>query len=124
MKIRNQNALLKALLGAGLYMLDPVRDRFADRIDDWSEKAHEGFDVASDRVTRAGRAIRGEDGNGLGTAAALLIGLGIGVGVGLLFAPASGEETRSNLADRVQGIGDRVRSRVSTETEGATGTYR
>lgn len=124
MKIRNQNALLKALLGAGLYLLDPVRDHFADRIDDWSDKARDGYDEASERVTRAGRAIRGTDNHALGTLGAMLIGVGIGVGVGLLFAPASGEETRGNLADRVQDLGGRVRSRVSSETEGATGTYR
>jgi hypothetical protein len=124
MKTKNQSALLKALLGAGLYLLDPVRDRMANHIDDWSDKASGSLDEASERVSRAGRAIRGEDGNGLGTVGALLIGVGIGVGVGLLFAPASGEETRGNLADKVQDLGDRVRSRVSSENEGATGTYR
>jgi len=123
MKAKNQSALLKALLSAGLYMLDPVRDRFADRIDDWTDKAHDGYDEASQRVTRAGRAIRGEDGNVLGTVGALLLGVGLGVGVGLLFAPASGEETRSNIAGRVQEFGGRVRSRVSSEAEGATGTH-
>ena len=122
MKNRNQNALLKALLGAGLYLLDPVRDRLSDQFDDLSGKAKNGIDTATERMSRAGRAIRGEDSSGWGTAGALFIG--IGVGVGLLFAPASGEETRSNLADRVQDLGDRVRSRVSSEDEGATGTYR
>src|SRR5262245_15004650 len=124
MRTRNENALLKALLGAGLYLLDPLRDRFSDRIDDWSDRAHAGYDEASERVARAGRAIRGEDRSGLGTAAALLVGVGVGVAVGLLFAPASGEETRNNISDRVQNLGDRVRSRVSSEGEGATGTYR
>ena len=124
MKIRNQSALLKALLGAGLYLLDPVRDRIADRVDDWTEKAQDSYDDAAERVTRAGRAIRGEDSHVLGTAAAFLIGIGVGVGVGLLFAPASGEETRSNIAGKVQDLGERVRSRVSSQApQGATGTY-
>lgn len=123
MKARNQSALLKALLGAGLYLLDPVRDRFADRIDDWTDKAHDGYDEASQRVTRAGRALRGSDANVMGTVGAMLIGVGIGVGVGLLFAPASGEETRSNIAGRVQEFGGRVRSRASSEMEDATGTH-
>ena len=48
--------------------------------------------------------------------AAVLIGVGIGVGVGMLLAPASGEETRENLADR-------VRDRFSREKEPSTGTY-
>jgi hypothetical protein len=124
MKMKNQNALLKALLGAGLYLLDPIRERMSDHIGDWSDRASDGYDEASNRVSRASKAIRGEDGNALGTVGALLIGVGIGVGVGLLFAPASGEETRSNLADKVQDLGDRVRTRVSSENEGATGTYR
>ena len=123
MKIKNQNALLKALLGAGLYLLDPVRDRFADHIDDWSDKARDGYDEASGRISRAGRAMRGYDGSGFATAGALLVGLGVGVGVGLLFAPASGEKTRSNIANKVQDLGERVRSRVSSETEAATATY-
>ena len=47
----------------------------------------------------------------LGTTASLLIGIGIGVGLGMLLAPASGEETRSNIADKVQDFGGKVRDR-------------
>ena len=54
----------------------------------------------------------------LGTAAAALLGLGIGVGVGLLLAPASGEETRSNIASKARDIRERVSSRAA-----ATGTF-
>jgi hypothetical protein len=39
-------------------------------------------------------------------------------GIGLLLAPASGEETRSNIADKVRDIRDRV-----SPPEGGTGTY-
>ena len=46
----------------------------------------------------------------LGTAAAALLGLGIGVGIGLLLAPASGEETRSNIASKARDIRERVSS--------------
>jgi gas vesicle protein len=49
----------------------------------------------------------------MGTAAAALLGLGIGIGVGLLLAPASGEETRSNLASKARDIRDRVSSRAA-----------
>jgi gas vesicle protein len=38
-----------------------------------------------------------------------LIGLGVGVGLGLLFAPMSGEETRTNLADRASDLGNSAR---------------
>lgn len=35
-----------------------------------------------------------------------LLGLGIGVAIGLLYAPASGEETRSQLFAKAQGLSD------------------
>ncbi len=38
-----------------------------------------------------------------------LIGLGVGVGLGLLFAPMSGEETRTNLADRANDLASSAR---------------
>ena len=41
----------------------------------------------------------------LGKVGALLIGVGIGVGVGLLIAPASGEETRADIANKVSAFG-------------------
>jgi gas vesicle protein len=53
-----------------------------------------------------------------------LAGLGIGIGLGILFAPMSGEETRSNLSQRASDLAesakgvvgqgrDRLRSTVS-----------
>ncbi|MGA2369674.1 MAG: YtxH domain-containing protein [Candidatus Korobacteraceae bacterium] len=38
-----------------------------------------------------------------------LIGFGVGVGLALLFAPMSGEETRSNLADRANDLANSAR---------------
>jgi gas vesicle protein len=40
---------------------------------------------------------------------AFLVGLGVGVGLGLLFAPMSGEETRTNLADRANDLASSAR---------------
>ena len=122
MKLRNK-ALFNALLGAGLYLLDPVRDRLAERIEDFSDRAQDTYETATDRMDRASRAIRGDDSHFMSTATALLIGLGLGVSVGLLFAPAAGEETRSNLADKVQDFGDKIRNRFSSEPHPASGTY-
>jgi gas vesicle protein len=75
-------------------------------------------------VSRATDAIRGE-GNSqiLGKAVALLIGVGIGVGVGFLIAPASGVETRAELADKVSEFGDKVRERTEKKPQSATGTH-
>ena len=61
------NKFLKLLLGTSLYLLDQsdsltkgARDRAADRFSDLRDVAQEKFETASDRVTRASRAIRGE----------------------------------------------------------------
>src|SRR5438874_9574439 len=122
MKIR-KNTLLDVLMGAGLFLLDPVRDRLADSIENLTDRAQDTYETASGRLGRASSVIRGEDHSGLSAAAAMLIGLGVGVGVGMLLAPASGEETRSNLAGKVHEVGDRVRTRFSSEPRPASGTY-
>jgi len=120
MKLRKENILLNVLLGTGLYLLDSLRNRVAEGVSDFSSearsRAHDLFDTASERASRASDAIRGREHTGLSTAAAVLIGVGIGVGVGMLLAPASGEETRENIAGR-------VRDRFAREKEPSTGTY-
>ena len=135
MKMRDKNDLLQTLLGAGLYLLDPVRDRLSGRMGDFAERAQDGYEEASDRLGRATRALRGEDSHIWGSLTALLIGVGVGVGVGMLLAPASGEETRSSLAGKMQdvtekvksqaqGVTERVRSQFSErQSQGSTGTY-
>jgi hypothetical protein len=123
MKLRKEKLLWNVLLGTGVYLLDSVRNRLSEGIDDVSDRARDTYGEASRRVSRASGVIRGEDHSGLGAAAALLIGVGIGVGVGMLLAPASGEETRGNLSNKVQEFGDRVREKFSSEREAGTGTY-
>jgi hypothetical protein len=120
MKVRNRKAWLSMLMGTGLYLLDPLRNRLADRLDDISDRAQDTYETASDRLGRATRVIRGDDSRGLSTTTAVLIGMGVGVGLGLLFAPATGEETRSNLAGKVHDFGDKIRDRANTAT--GTGT--
>ncbi len=122
--MRNRNrTLTNALLGVGAYLLESFRERMADTTEDWRERARDTYETASDRASRASAALRGEsDSHILSNATALLVGVGIGVGVGILLAPASGEETRRNIADKVQDFGDKVRSRAR-DVEAATGTY-
>ncbi len=123
MKFKKENVMIDVLLGAGLSLLESLKGGASDKTEDFKSKAQDTYDMASDRVSRAADVIRGEDHPGLGSAAAVLIGVAIGVGVGLLLAPASGEETRSNLADKVQDLSEKVRDRFSREAESATGTY-
>jgi hypothetical protein len=70
-------------------------------------KARETYETASDRLGRATDALRGKDSQILSNVGALLIGVGVGVGVGLLIAPASGTETRADIAKKVSDFGER-----------------
>jgi hypothetical protein len=112
MKLRKENILANVLMGTGLYILDSMRDHLSDSMSDLRQRARDTYDTASERVSRASDVLTGEDHPGLSTAAAVLIGIGVGVGIGLLFAPASGEETRR-----------KIQNRFSQENEPATGTY-
>lgn len=123
MRLRKENILWNVLLGTGVYLLDSMRGRLTDVMDDVSGAARDTYSEASRRVSRASNVIRGEDHRGMSTAAALLIGVGVGVGVGMLLAPASGEETRSNLSNKVHEFSDRVRDKFSSGEEPSTGTY-
>ncbi len=118
MGTRKDRVLLKILLGTGVYLLDSWRNRMGGTVEDLRSRAQDTYETAADRVSRATDVIRGEDSRLMGTAAAALLGLGIGVGLGLLLAPASGEETRNNIASKARDIRDRVSAR-----EGAAANY-
>ena len=123
MGFRKREPLVSFLIDTGLNLLDSLRDRLPDDVDDIKERVRDTYGAASGRVSRAADALRGEeDSQILGKAVALAIGVGIGVGIGLLIAPASGEDTRNDFADKISDIGDKVRERVSpprtTGTEG------
>jgi YtxH-like protein len=122
MKSKKTGALLGVLFSTGLYLLDNLRERLPDGVDDIKGRVRETYQTASDRLGRAASALSGkEDSQIFGKVGALLIGVGVGVGVGLLFAPASGEETRADIVDRVSTFGDRVRDR-KRKPQRATGT--
>ena len=59
----------------------------------------------------------------LGKVSALLIGVGVGVGVGLLIAPAKGEKTRADIAEKVSDFGDKVREHTGKKPQSFTGTH-
>jgi hypothetical protein len=123
MKFKKQELLLDVLLGAGLDLLNSLRERLPDNVDEIKDRARETYETASDRLGRATNALRGkEDSQIFGKVGALLIGVGIGVGVGLLIAPASGEETRADIADKVSDFAKKVPD-PEREPHGATGTY-
>jgi YtxH-like protein len=116
------NKLLKSVLKTAVYLLEQtesvaeeMRDRVADGVDHASDRVSELRDQARDMYA-------GED-HTLRNALTFAAGVGVGIGAAILFAPASGEEIRSQIGEKVQDIGDRVRDRFSTETRRAsTGT--
>jgi hypothetical protein len=128
-KGESMNKFLKLLLGTSLYLLEQsdsgtrkVRERAVGEIEDLRDAARARYETAADRVIRASRAIRGEDRHIVDSALWFVGGVGVGVGVGLILAPASGEETRSVIAEKVQDIGVKVRQQFSSERASATGT--
>jgi ElaB/YqjD/DUF883 family membrane-anchored ribosome-binding protein len=118
------NNFLKLLLGTGLYLLEQsdqstrkARNRAADNLSDLRDFAQEKYETAADRVSRASRAIRGDDSQ-VGNALSLAAGIGIGLALGVIFAPASGEETRSAIVDKVHIFGSKVKEQWATGTNG------
>jgi hypothetical protein len=121
MKRDRKHQLLKVLLGTGLYLLDPVRDRFVDQVSDIGDRARHTYDDAVDRVSDISDSIRGRF-HRPSRLKWMLFGMSVGVGAGLLLAPCSGREARESLSDRVHHFGGRVRDRFQSESEQATGT--
>lgn len=86
-------------------------------IDDFRDRVRGTYNTAASRVSRASDVLRGEsDSQIFSKAVAVAIGVGVGIVIGLLIAPASGEDTRSDLADKVADISDRVRERVNSQS--------
>ena len=104
------NKLLRSLLKIGVYLLEQsdrtatdVRHRVKARVEDLADRTEEVIGRRQDHTTR----------NAIGFA----VGTALGIGVAMLFAPASGEETRSAIAGKVRNVGDRVRERLSPEAK-------
>lgn len=116
------NKLLKSVLKTVVYLLEQTENV----ADDVRERVSEGVDRAGDRVSglrdRAYDFYAGED-HTLRNVLTFAAGVGVGIGAAILFAPASGEEIRNQIGEKVQDIGDRVRDRFSSETRRtSTGT--
>ena len=124
MRFKKREPLSSVLLDTGLRLLDSLRDRLPDNMDDIKGKVRDTYSTASDRVSRATDALRGEEESHIfGKAVALAIGVGIGIGIGVLIAPASGEETRADIADKVSDLGDKVHAHSGSKPPSATGTH-
>ena len=61
MKFKKKELLLGVLLGAGLNLLNSLRDRLPDNLDDIKTRVRDTYGIASDRVSRASEVLRGEE---------------------------------------------------------------
>jgi hypothetical protein len=105
------NSILKSLLKTAVYVMDQTADQ-VDRVSD----------RASDFAEDARSAIFPEEDHTLRNVLLFAAGVGVGAGAALLLAPASGEEMRNSIGEKVQDISDKVKGRVSSQNYGATGT--
>jgi hypothetical protein len=108
------NQFLRLLFGLGLAFTEPrqrhrIYDRVTDKLDDVADQASRGYDAVADRVERLYHEARGENDHLMAGATSFLIGMGVGVGAGLLFAPASGRETREAIAEKARAFRSDVR---------------
>jgi hypothetical protein len=121
MRFRKRQPFFNVLLDTGLNLIDSLRDRLPDNVDDFRDRVRDTYGTASERVSRATGALRGEQESHLfGKGLAMVIGVGVGVGIGLLIAPANGDETLEDISDKVSEFGEKVRQRPNPQ--GATGT--
>ena len=113
------NNLIRSILKTAVYFLDQT-DRFTS---DVRSRVADGVDRAAGRVAdlreQAEDLYSGND-HTARKVLTFVAGVGVGIGAALLFAPASGEELRGQIGDKVHDIGDRVRQRFTTRT--STGT--
>jgi hypothetical protein len=113
--------LLKSVLKTAVYFLDQsdrvagdIRDRVNDSLDSAADRVSSLRDQAHDLYEGENHTVR--------NVLTFVAGVGVGVGAAILFTPASGEEIRSQIGEKVQDIGGRVRDRFSSERRSATGT--
>jgi YtxH-like protein len=120
---RRINNLLKSVLKTAVYLLEES----GDTANDVRDRVSRGFDRAGDRISDLGERTRDlYTGENYTMRSALMFGAGLalGVGAGLLLAPASGEETRGAIGDKVEEFRGQVRDRFSSSSRrsSATGT--
>jgi hypothetical protein len=104
------NSVMRSLLKTAVYVMDQT----ADQVDRASDRASQIADDARSAIFEEDHTVR--------NVLLFVAGVGVGVGAGLLLAPASGQEIRNSISEKVQDISDKVKGRVSNQKYGATGT--
>jgi hypothetical protein len=102
----------------GLLATDPkvwanVNEQFSSRIEDVGDALNDRYDKTLGRLKDARAALRGNT-QWIAPAASFIGGFALGAGVGLLFAPTSGQETRTALRNAATGVRDKVSNIANT----------
>jgi gas vesicle protein len=112
--------VMRSALKTALYLMDlsdqastNVRDRVADQLDDVKDQAKRTYAAVADRVGDTTRSLRGEN-HAVRNALVFAGGVGAGVALGVIFAPASGQNTRQAIVRRFEDVGSMVRDQVSS----------
>jgi len=84
------NKLFKLLLKTAIFVIDQSTEKV--------DRASEGVSEMIDR----GKALIQPEDNRMRNAVSFAAGIGIGVGAAILFAPASGAETRRSISGKVR----------------------
>ena len=118
------NKLLKSVLKTAVYLLEQTEDTVGVARDRVSEGVDRVTDRVSDLRDQAQDLYSGRKDHTLRNVLTFAAGVGVGIAAAMLFSPASGEEIRSQIGEKVQDIGGRVRDRFSPEQveRSATGT--
>ena len=111
------NSLIKSILRTVVYFLDQT-DRLTHEV---RGRAYDAADRVSDIRDRAVDIYKGPN-QTMRNVLMFAAGVGVGAGAAVLLAPASGEEIRGQIGQKVQDFGGRVKDRFSSAVGGATGT--
>jgi gas vesicle protein len=116
------NSLLKAVLKTVVYILDQTEDTAGEV----RHRVRKGVDRVSDRMSdlrdQAQDIYSGAQDHTLRNVLTFVAGVGVGVAAAVLLAPASGDEIRSQIGEKVHDIRGRVRDRFSSESGERSGT--
>jgi len=110
-RMNQASKVLKSALKTAVYFLDQT-DRVASDVRD---RVTDTVDRAADHVSDLRQQARDiyQPDHTLRNVLMFAAGVGVGIGAGMLLAPASGDEIRDAIGDKVHDIGDRVRDRFS-----------
>ena len=102
------------MLGTGLFLVETNRTarRVRSHVGNFRDSATGTLDDLADRISHVSDSLSGRR-DYASPIGSFLIGMGIGAGLGLLFAPASGEETRGRIMDSAADLKDRVTQKAT-----------